>query len=364
MSASHLTGLEMLEAGSLSAGGVAVGFVPLALSGVLIVCHVLVKLIPDLRGVVFLVPGHTLTRPWQVLTAGYFEDATLGLLVGLAALLGCGALLRSAWGDRELVRFVLVTNALQGAASWIGMIALYILFRSEQFLFAQLGGLTGVLGGLSVALAQHALRHPSAGVYLPMAMTPSGGMATPRLGRAGGAGGAVLAMRYAPSLCVAWAALVLLITHAGPPDELLFALNGILTGWIYLRYYQPRLGGACGDGSPAFEFACLLPPPLQPPARVIGTACFGIASSCGVFPPAGWAADCGPDGFATPAPVMPPELPTNLMPQTPVGVAPVTTSDPAVAERRRELARRLIEERIAAKAGLRGADASPASVPV
>ena len=35
-----------------------------------------------------MLPGNTVTRPWQVLTAGYFEDSGIGLIAGLAALFG------------------------------------------------------------------------------------------------------------------------------------------------------------------------------------------------------------------------------------------------------------------------------------
>ena len=31
-----------------------------------------------------------------------------------------------------------------------------------------------------------------------------------------------------------------LILYPGPPDELLFSLNGIAVGYVYLRFYQVR----------------------------------------------------------------------------------------------------------------------------
>ena len=112
-----------------------------------------------------------------------------------------------------------------------------------------------------------------------------------------------LASAHAPSLALLWSMLVILLTHAGPPDELLFACNGLLFAWVYLRYYQPRQDGQAGDTSADFTFARLFPSPLQQPLAVVGASCFGIVSSCGCFPPAGWESHTGT------ALVLPPELP-------------------------------------------------------
>merc|ERR1711988_1422897 len=130
---------------------------------------------------------------------------------------------------------------------------------------------------------------------------------------------------------------VLLTTHSGPPDELLFAFNGILVAWVYLRYYQPREASTAGDPSADFTFAALFPAPVRPPLSAIGEASFTIVSLCGCFPPTGWST-LAADASATPAPVLPPRLPDLL--QTPLPTpAAVTTSDPEAAERRRERAR-------------------------
>mmetsp|Transcript_49076 Transcript_49076/g.159460 ORF Transcript_49076/g.159460 Transcript_49076/m.159460 type:complete len:158 (+) Transcript_49076:485-958(+) len=101
-------------------------------------------------------------------------------------------------------------------------------------------------------------------------------------------------MRHAPPVALVWSAVLLLLTHAGPPDELLFGINGALVGWCYLRYCQPRRGdsllrptAATGDASASFAFSALWPPPLRPPLDLFGTALFGALSSCccGLFPP-------------------------------------------------------------------------------
>ena len=77
------------------------------LAGTVVFGHLLLRVFPDLETVLFLVPGHTVTRPFQVLTSGLMEDSFIGLVVGIAVLLGCAALLIPVWGEYEYVRFVL-----------------------------------------------------------------------------------------------------------------------------------------------------------------------------------------------------------------------------------------------------------------
>ena len=127
------------------------------LSVFLVVGHLVVRLLPDdLEPGIFLVPGYTITRPWQVITSGYFDDSFFNVLLVVPVLLYCGQRFRNTWGDRELARFILLINMLQACATWVGMTLLYIVFRAEHFLFARLGGVTGVIAALAIALKQQA----------------------------------------------------------------------------------------------------------------------------------------------------------------------------------------------------------------
>ena len=346
---------------------------PLSLTTIIVVvillCALLLRIFDDLKFVFLLAPGHAVTRPWMVLTAGYFEDSGINLAVGLGALLGFNALLKDKWAEPEVAKYVLFTNAAQGCLSWVGMIVLYVLFREEHFLFARLGGLSGLLGGLAVAARQFRLKH-SVRASLPPSLAADNGP-IPQL--------IEMCLAHAPSLCVLWTTLVLLTTHAGPPDELLFSLNGILAGWVYLRYYQPaqdaegQRAGACGDASQAFGFAELWPPPLQPPLRVLGQALYIVASGTGAFPPTGWGVL---DGGALALAEEGRSGEGSALLSTPIGngggvelealsspLPPTTTSDPEVAERRRERARALIEARLAEKQASAASEGDGANTP-
>uniref|UniRef100_A0A7S3F9I1 Uncharacterized protein n=1 Tax=Haptolina ericina TaxID=156174 RepID=A0A7S3F9I1_9EUKA len=157
---------------------------------------------------------------------------------------------------------------------------------------------------------------------------------------------AIYVASLSPSLSLLWCTVLLLLLRAGPPDEILFACNGMLAAWMYLRYYQPRADGYMGDPSPTFQFSMLFPSPLHKPLNAVGNMCFGIVSSCGCFPPAGWSERTAVDTSLAASELHTGAAPLESVP--PPTPAAVTTDDPAVAERRRTRARALIDARLAA----------------
>ena len=107
------------------------------IGGALLFGHLLLRVAPSLSDYLFLIPGSTITRPHQLLFAGFLDDSVFNVLLAVPLLLYSGKRLQSAWGERELLRYVLLVNLLMACASWVAMIALYILFRSEHFLFVR-----------------------------------------------------------------------------------------------------------------------------------------------------------------------------------------------------------------------------------
>ncbi len=202
-----------------------------------VVAHVLLRLLPDLQPLLLLVPGYTVTRPWQLLTCVVCEPSLPILALGVAAL----ALIHRAWEARELSRFLLLVGVLTACASWLAMVLLYILFRNERFLFTAVGGVDGAIAAAAVALKQQQLS-----------------------GRIGSRGALSLIAAHAPSLALCSTCALVLLGLTFPAERLLLSAHGILISWGYLRYYQPQPGG-CGDGSAAFAFAYLFPSPVRPP---------------------------------------------------------------------------------------------------
>ena len=109
---------------------------------------------------------------------------------------------------------------------------------------------------------------------------------------------------------------------------------------------------------------------MQPPLRILGRVCFGVASSvsCGCFPPLGWdapvptpAAVSWMGGAGAGVPTTAGSLVSAAAAPTPLPT--VTTDDPEVAERRRARARALLEERLQ-KAQCAAGPAAAAAAPV
>ena len=338
---------------------------PLALGGVLVACH-LSRLVVPLTRIFFLVPGHAVTRPWQFLTANIFEDSLANLLLSLCVLVLCSRLLGrgvvASWSARELTRYLILVGILQTAASWLLMVVLYVLFRESHFLFAQLGGFSGVLAAILVALKREHIRgNITSSTIGPTTTAPL-------------AAAAAYALEHAPTLLLLWCLFLVILSSLDPPDDLFFALNGIIVSWAYLRYYQPHADASAGDASAGdaseeFAFANLFPKAVRLPLAVVGEGCFGALSSCccGLFPPAGYAA-ARLTAKVTPAetPMLPGSLlhPSAAAALTGGGLGAlgwglgeeggnlplsVTTEDPQIAERRRQRARQLLEERLKAK---------------
>eukprot|EP00967_Tisochrysis_lutea_P145629 scaffold273695_cov31-Tisochrysis_lutea.AAC.1 len=282
----------------------------------------------------------------MILTSNLFDDSFPNLVFALVVILGSSFLLIEQWGEVEAGRYLLLVGVLQASFSWVAMVTLYILFREHHFLFARLAGLSGLVGGLSVAVAQQIMVAPSS---VPAQL--------------------VIPLRYAPLCAFSWSLVLLLFVHAGPPDEIFFCAFGILSGWTYLRYYQPKPGDSflrpavpTGDSSDSFSFASLWPPAVQPPMRLVGTALYGVLSSCccGLFPPTASVSDDsvlgGLGGMNASAHVGQRAAysplwydPVRGDVEAPPPPPSVTTADPLVAERRRQRARELLEQRMAAK---------------
>jgi hypothetical protein len=57
--------------------------------------------------------------------------------------------------------------------------------------------------------------------------------------------------------------------------------SGILTSWIYLRFYQKHSNGTRGDSAENFTFASFFPNVLQPPLSVMANSIFGFLVKIG-----------------------------------------------------------------------------------
>merc|ERR1712002_749859 len=100
---------------------------------------------------------------------------------------------------------------------------------------------------------------------------------------------------------------------------------GIIVGWTYLRFYQPRGKGVHGDMNDTFEAATLFPPVVRPIISLVSAALFKVAVSIGLCKLPVRTYDVGGPSSIT---------------------ISLPGSDPADAERRRKKALRALNERL------------------
>lgn len=87
-------------------------------------------------------------------TAGYYEMGLVGAAVDMLGLMYLGRLVEPIWGASELIHFVVVVNLCVGACTFVTMYTLYVITRSQFYLFAKFSGFHGILAALMVALRQ------------------------------------------------------------------------------------------------------------------------------------------------------------------------------------------------------------------
>jgi membrane associated rhomboid family serine protease len=286
---------------------------------VLVSVHILYLLFPSLSPWLCLIPGNTFSGLLSnLLTSAFLERSPIGLVISSTAVALYGHIFEPRWGQREALRFVLVCAVTSALGSCVAVMAMYVATREERLLFVELSGFSGVVAGFAVAVHQ-AAHSESRGIS---AATPVG-------------------MIVGESRKVT---MLYLIVHAiycvasGRPVDILLAFNGLIFGWIYLRFYQPppelHAGAAWGDASEAFAFASMFFSSLQPYMDSVSCATWRIVQA-----------------------VVPPSLAQNVaasgalaFPQ-PTVAEPLPGSNPSLADQRRARAQHTLDERLAASAG-------------
>ena len=75
-------------------------------------------------------------------------------LVDVLVVLFLGKIIEPIWGSKEFLKFIAVVNASIGFCTFVLMFILYVFTRSEDILYAQLGGFHGMVAAFLVAIKQ------------------------------------------------------------------------------------------------------------------------------------------------------------------------------------------------------------------
>ncbi|XP_054721370.1 transmembrane protein 115-like [Uloborus diversus] len=188
---------------------------------------------------------------WTAFTHCFLETRLWLLLTDVITVGLCGKLLEPLWGAMEMLTFFALVNTSVAFLSVLIYIVIFTITSDPRYLFSvHIHGLAGYCAAVSVAVKQIMPDH----ILLSL---PCG----------------KLRNRNVP-LCVLLLSLILWSLNVIRGTYPVMFSTGLLSAWIYLRFYQHHSNGTVGDMADGFTFASFFPNVIQPPLIVLGNAVF------------------------------------------------------------------------------------------
>lgn len=187
---------------------------------------------------------------FTLLTGGLMEWSIVNLALDVAAVVYFSSILEQYWGPHEFLIFTGIVTVASCFSATIFYIFAFALTRDLSMLFFQFNGFIACVTGYCVAYKQ----------VFP--------------GKKLSFKGFTVDCRLVP-LCLFVAHVVLWQVFGYPAAQCVLSGSGLLTAFVYLRFYQRR-EGLVGDASDSFEFADLFPSQIQAPIRVIAAQSYRI----------------------------------------------------------------------------------------
>ncbi|XP_005992721.1 transmembrane protein 115 [Latimeria chalumnae] len=187
---------------------------------------------------------------WTLVTHAVTENHIWDVLISLGTVVVAGRFLEPLWGALELLIFFAVVSVSVGVLGGFSYLLTYIATFNLDYLFdVHIHGMLGFLGGVLVALKQ--------------TMGDTIVLKVPQV-----------RMKVAPMLLLLILLILRLIAIVG--SNMLASYGfGILSSWVYLRFYQKHSRGR-GDMSDHFAFATFFPEILQPVVGVVANLVHSI----------------------------------------------------------------------------------------
>lgn len=268
-----------------------------------VVVFYLIGLIPQAYDFLSISPSLLLPpnfQVWTLVTGLIVEESIINVIINVPVIILCGQHLEPLWGALELLKFIAISSVGTALMTSFVSLAAFAITNKYAFWAVRFSGMAGVVGGLTVAFKQLIpdqklnIRWHEFRVHdCPML--------------------AVLAFVFL--------SVIRVFSYTQP----IMISCGVIVGWTYLRFYQPRGKGMRGDLSEGFAAATLLPKTLRPTASLFSEVIFRILVKAGVCKNPVRTYDVGG-----------PSAITISLPGT----------DPADAERRRKKALRALNERL------------------
>ncbi|KZT02445.1 DUF1751-domain-containing protein [Laetiporus sulphureus 93-53] len=249
-----------------------------------------------------LVPGSSLFYPWTFLTSALVETTIIELLFTLLVIPASLRYLERLWGAVELLKFIAVTitasNIIAFGLNWIEYIAL----RNPVFLYGQqYHGQMALQIGVLVAFRQ----------IIPEHQVQLFGIIKARV-------------KTLPMAYVTFSTVMCILGFQCPFIVIQF---GWLVSYVWLRFYKKNAvdlngGPLYGDRSETFAFVTWFPPLIHVPITWLGNTVHKYASKLHLIPSSGNDVESG-------------------------GYAPLPGGARAEAERRRAMALKALDQRLA-----------------
>ncbi|XP_033644329.1 transmembrane protein 115-like [Asterias rubens] len=240
---------------------------------------------------------------WTLFTHSFVEVHIWFVLIDIFFILIAGKLIEPLFGALEMLIFFCVVNT--GAALLSSFVYLFMyltVFKPELLFASHMHGLGGYVSGVAVVLKQTMGDEDLVG-----------------------RGIIKIKMKDLP-LLILMIAILLRIVGLIPGTSLCMSASGLLVSWVYLRFFQRQSSGK-GDMSDTFCFATFFPEAVQLPVNVVSNTVYSVLVRIKVCKKQIRKYDVG-----APSPIN-----INL-----------PGSDPADAERRRQIALKALNERLSA----------------
>ncbi|KZT75022.1 DUF1751-domain-containing protein [Daedalea quercina L-15889] len=257
-----------------------------------------------------LIPGSSIFYPWTFLTSAFVETTFIELLFTLLVIPASLRYLERLWGATELLKFIAVTitasNIIAFGLNWIE----YVVLRLPVFLYGQqYHGQMALQIGVLVAFRQ----------IIPEHQVQLFGVLKARV-------------KTLPMAYVTFSTVMCIIGFQCPFIVIQF---GWLVSYIWLRFYKKNTGDLAGgplygDRSETFAFVTWFPPLIHGPITWLANTSYMLASRFHLIPSGVTDVESG-------------------------GYAAVPGGARAEAERRRAMALKALDQRLA------GASPTPAS---
>jgi len=192
-------------------------------------------------------------RIWTFATHSFMETHWWHAVVGVVVINLYGKLFEPLWGKIEMINFYLLVNTVAGIATCFIYVLIYGLTSDPSFLFEiRIHGLPGYIAAFSVAVKQIMPDHVL--LNLPIGKVRN---------------------RHVPLIVVVLAVLVNIFGGVSGTYPWLFGM-GLLTSWVYLRFFQKHNNKTKGDSADHFAFATFFPEPITPIVAVASNSIFNL----------------------------------------------------------------------------------------